>query len=171
MPITSSSIVEELIKDYFGRDIYRTDGAGYKSPQALMKEQNLSPEAAIDKAIENNRVRCLDEKNFLDCDDERIREQALTIYLSVLNETIDNVKLASMEAIIRSLRRDAEVNERVRLMRSLNPSAETNDIEQEAQHKVAEGDPVNLKAEIESMQQILQLQETIDNPLGSNFSP
>lgn len=145
--IPADDVLNELIKGYFGYDIYLTGGVGYKSPREFMDEDKLSVQKAIDAAIENNRMRIANEKNVFFSGDENLRKKLMSTYEAIAAGTYNPVELATLQTVIRCKRRCTEVTERVNMRLDLNPSADRDVLEKEVQNEVDEGEAVDLQSE------------------------
>ena len=150
--IPADDIINELIKGYFGYDIYLTDGPGYKSPREFMDEDKLTVQKAIDAAIEHNRMRIANEKNVFFSGDENLRKQVMEVYEAIASGTYNPVELATMQTVIGLKRRDAEIAERINMRLDLNPSADREVLEKEVQNGVADGQTVDLQSEAQAAQ-------------------
>ena len=163
--IPKDSMPRELIKGYFGRDSYQTSGIGYIDPT---KSKEM-PDVAIDDAINRNKRRSLNEKNFIFSGDEDLKSETLKAYEQISTGTYPGIDELQQE--IRVLRRDAEIEARVALMVSMpgevrNPS----ELRAIAEKKVGEGLPVNLKEEIEHAQKSQIAQSINCKALGLVFN-
>lgn len=126
---TEQEIVRQLVNGYFGRDDYLRphetnppapdrEPTGYKKPQDFLTSgEATTPEDAINKAIEHNRVRCLNQKNFIFSGDKKFREKMLGIYAAIAAGKYDG--LTGLVSDIQTMRLNAEVQERVSLMKTL----------------------------------------------------
>ncbi|MFA6302351.1 MAG: hypothetical protein WC627_04350 [Legionella sp.] len=159
--VPRAKMVHELVAGYFGRDIYVLSGFGYKSLEDFKQECNGDAHAAVDAAINSNRIRCLNEKNFFFCGDKALRHEILETYIGLASGVYDPVTLEALKALIRIMRVDAEVEARVSMMRFYNPKADLAMLKQEAISKIGAGEQVDLQAEIHLAQKT-QLAQTIN---------
>lgn len=159
--VPRAKMVHELVGGYFGRDIYVLSGFGYKSLQDFKQEYKGDVHAAVDAAINSNRIRCLNEKNFFFSGDKALRQEILETYVGLASGVFDPVTFESLKALIRIMRVDAEVEARVSMMRFYNPKADLTMLKQEARSKVGSGEQVDLQAEIHLAQKT-QLAQTIN---------
>ncbi|WP_367607072.1 DEAD/DEAH box helicase family protein [Legionella sp. W05-934-2] len=149
--IASDNIERTLIEGYFGRQSYLSSGEDYVKPDpnnANVKSKPLSEQ--VDYFVEKNRVKSIDQKNFFFNGDPTFREKMMGIYNQIAKGTYSD--LTALQKNIQIMRRDAEVDYRMQVMKELGDKRPDHEIKDDAIKQVGEGKPVDLKQEIEASQ-------------------
>lgn len=132
LPDNEESLIHHLIQGYFGRVSYlrphetqksepNREPIGYKSPQYFIDQLRQSPEEAINSALENNKVVCLNQKNFIFSGDAGFRKKMLDVYCNIAKGKYEGPQgnFKALESEIEQMRRDSEILERISLMETL----------------------------------------------------
>lgn len=128
--INRQSIVQQSVLDYVSNEGYVVQGAGYRSAQDFLNEilqknsgidHKEAVKQAISKTIAHNRERMREEKNFIFSGDQKICNDMIAYYNTLLSNTQQMERIA-IEA--GHIRQSIEEEERWRLALQIDTDAQ-----------------------------------------------
>lgn len=138
--LDDEDLIRKAVLAYFGRDEYLEKGPGVESIDETKRNIKVLKTTfsdkteeeieiiAIDNAIKKNRLHGIEQKNFLFNGDNKFRETVLNAYEKIVKGQYNPAKLIDLQEEIADMRKEKEVEARVKIIQALHPEKMAEDI-------------------------------------------